>query len=249
MIGFKKVVTRATKPKDPESLFHDLRNRSPDIQHLWAHQADLLRAYNQKHLDTKDISFELPTGTGKTLVGLLLGEWRRVFFEERVLYLCPTRQLAHQVHEQASKYGINTHVFVGKGSEYPVTPFSEYEAGKTIAISTYSGLFNTKPRLNSANTIILDDAHAAENYIVSMWSLDINRFDYKDLFFEIISLFEDKLPRSLVDYLKDDNASSFYREHVDMIPASYFWDCLDNLRELLHENEEIKYGLRPISGQ
>ncbi len=236
MVGFKKVVTKTTKHKDPELLFHDLRNRSPDIQHLWAHQADLIRAYSQNHLNTKDISFELPTGTGKTLIGLLLGEWRRVFFEERVLYLCPTRQLAHQVHNQASKYGINTYVFVGKGSSYPVTQFSEYEAGKAIAISTYSGVFNTNPRLNSANIIILDDAHAAESYIVSMWSLDINRFDNRDLFFEIIGLFEDKLPRSLVDYLKDDNASSFHREHVDMIPAPYFWDCHNSLREILDKN-------------
>ena len=96
MVGFKKVVTRATKPKDPESLFHDLRNRSPSIQHLWAHQADLLRAYSLNHINAEDISFELPTGTGKTLVGLLIGEWRRLHFEERILYLCPTRQLVSQ---------------------------------------------------------------------------------------------------------------------------------------------------------
>ena len=240
MVGFKKVVTRATKPKDPESLFLDLRNRSPDIQHLWAHQADLLRAYSQNHVSTEDISFELPTGTGKTLVGLLIGEWRRLHFEERILYLCPTRQLAHQVHEHSSKYGIKTHVFVGRGSDYPAAEYSEYEAGKAIAISTYSGLFNFKPRLNSANAIILDDAHSAENYIVLMWSLDINRYDHKDIFFEIISLFEDKLPSSLVDHLKNDNAPSMYRDTVDMIPTPYFWECQDDLRELLDDSELIK---------
>ena len=65
-MGFKIIEKKKTKPKDPESLFHDLKDRDPEIKHLWAHQADLLRDYSQNHIDTKDIGLELPTGTGKT---------------------------------------------------------------------------------------------------------------------------------------------------------------------------------------
>jgi hypothetical protein len=39
----------------------------------------------------------LPTGSGKTLVGLLIGEWLRRKNKERVVFLCPTRQLVNQV--------------------------------------------------------------------------------------------------------------------------------------------------------
>jgi len=104
-MGFKIIETKSVKPNDPESLFHDLKDRNPEIKHLWSHQADLLRDYAQKHYNTKDIALELPTGTGKTLVGLLIGAWRKEFFNERILYLCPTKQLAYQVEKHAKDYG------------------------------------------------------------------------------------------------------------------------------------------------
>jgi len=81
---------------DPEALFRDLKERAQEIKHLWSHQADILREYYNKHTKTKDIAIELPTGTGKTLVVLLIAEFRRRAFDERVAYLCPTRQLAKQ---------------------------------------------------------------------------------------------------------------------------------------------------------
>jgi len=37
---------------------------------LWAHQADVLRDY-LAHVDDADLAIELPTGAGKTLVGML----------------------------------------------------------------------------------------------------------------------------------------------------------------------------------
>src|SRR5947209_5119306 len=92
------------KPDNPEALFRDLKSRSPQIQHLWSHQADILRAYH-KEVGQKDVALELPTGTGKTLVGLLIAEWRRIALGERAVYLCPTRQLARQVGLRAIEYG------------------------------------------------------------------------------------------------------------------------------------------------
>lgn len=235
-MSFKKIERRITRPKDPESLFLDLRSRSPEIQHLWAHQADILREYFTKHLKTQDISFELPTGTGKTLIGLLIGEWRRLFYNERVLYLCPTRQLAHQVHDLSYKYGIKAHVFVGKQSKYDEKKFSEYKEGQVIAISTYSSLFNVNPRLNDANVIILDDSHAAENYIISMWSLTINRFKHKDLYFKILDLFSDVLSKSFIESIKKERFEIYKSESVNMIPIQYIWEYQDSLVGILNAN-------------
>ncbi|MHC2274925.1 hypothetical protein ACVME8_001536 [Bradyrhizobium diazoefficiens] len=42
-------------------------------------------------------------------------------------------------------------------------------------MTTYSALFNSYPFFDSPNVIIADDAHAAENYIASMWSMRIER--------------------------------------------------------------------------
>jgi superfamily II DNA or RNA helicase len=80
----------------------------------------MLRVYVEKALDETDRARQLPTGSGKTLVGLLLGEWRRRKFGERVVYLCTTRQLVHQVAEQSrAKYGLKVHAFVGKKADFP----------------------------------------------------------------------------------------------------------------------------------
>lgn len=56
----------------------------PRLDNLWSEQADALRAYAPNHVATADVALELPTGSGKTLVGLLIAEWRRLKLGERV---------------------------------------------------------------------------------------------------------------------------------------------------------------------
>lgn len=48
------------------------------LDNLWSEQADVLRIYAETHVDDHDVALELPTGSGKTLVGLLIAEWRRL---------------------------------------------------------------------------------------------------------------------------------------------------------------------------
>jgi superfamily II DNA or RNA helicase len=115
-MAFKIPSKSKTSIKDPEALFRDLRDRT--VEGLLAQQADMLREY-MKHIDKRDIALELPTGSGKTLVGLLIAEWRRRAKRERCLLLCPTRQLVHQVVEQAKeKYGINALDFSGSKHQF-----------------------------------------------------------------------------------------------------------------------------------
>lgn len=235
-VGFKKIIDKPVGKKDPVSIFNDIKDRSPEIQYLWTHQGKILEDYYDNHADTKDISLELPTGTGKTLVGLLLGEFRRINFQNRVVYLCPTRQLAHQVNYLASKYGIKTHVFVGKQSEYSPKKFGEYSTGKVIGITTYSGIFNVNPKIKDPNVIIFDDAHSAENYIPSMWSLEINRFEEEDLFFKILSIFEDKLPTYFLETVKNDSSKPHWRHSIEMLLAPFFWERFNALYDVLEEN-------------
>lgn len=89
-------------------MFRDL-SRDADVRFLWGHQDRILERY-EEHVGTADVALELPTGTGKTLIGLLIAEWRRQARDERVLYMCPTRQLAHQVGALAQRYGIDAQV-------------------------------------------------------------------------------------------------------------------------------------------
>lgn len=90
----------------PEELFAKLPNRANTHGYLRGPQADALRDYASLK-DKCDIACELPTGTGKTTVGLLIAEWRRRQTGDRVAYLTLTNQLAKQVLREAVKLGIN----------------------------------------------------------------------------------------------------------------------------------------------
>src|SRR5690606_38493203 len=132
--------------------------------------------YAMQAIEYPDVALQLPTGSGKTLVGLLIAEWRRRKFKERVVYLCPTKQLVHQVAEQANeKYGLSVATLVGKQRNFTPADRADYQQAQKIAITTYSGLFNTNTFFESADVIFVDDAHASENYIAAHWTLRINR--------------------------------------------------------------------------
>ena len=223
---------RRSKPSDPESLFRTLNQRSPHIQHLWAHQADVLRSWHSQHINSSDIAMELPTGTGKTLIGLLIGEFVRQTRGERVAYLCPNRQLANQVGALARDYSIDARVLVGSQSAYDTNDFNAFESSSALAVTTYSGVFNTNPKIDSANLLILDDAHASEDFIASLWNVDINRNDEHGLYFSILEFFKDVIPGSEMWNLKNET-TQHARSECTKIPSAVMHDRTDNLREFL----------------
>ena len=171
-MAFKNTATSAATTDNPAALFKTLTQRTlPDVM---PHQKEMLEGYAETMVEEADVALQLPTGSGKTLVGLLIGEWRRRSFNERVVYLCPTKQLVHQtVHQSRGQYGIDLVGLTGRRRDFPAADQSAYQTGKKIAVTTYSGLFNTNPFFSSPDVILIDDAHAAENYIANMWSLHI----------------------------------------------------------------------------
>jgi len=231
---FKTDFGAVERPEDLESLFRDLK-RSPtsNLKHLWSHQADLLREYHKTHLKTQDLALELPTGAGKTLVGLLIAEYRRRTFDERVAYLCPTRQLARQVGARAAEYGVRAHVLVGPQADYPTKQFREYKESSSIAITTYSGLFNTNPRIDDPQVIILDDAHAGENYISDLWSVEISRDTFSGVFTGIIDLIEDALPPAFAYQLRSDDVPPWEQRDVELVPGPLLRKKGSSLHDLL----------------
>jgi hypothetical protein len=64
-------------PASPEALYRDLPRKPGAHPGLLIHQGDVLRAYAAGHADTPDLALELPTGTGKTLPGLVIAEYAR----------------------------------------------------------------------------------------------------------------------------------------------------------------------------
>ncbi|WP_199514910.1 DEAD/DEAH box helicase [Nucisporomicrobium flavum] len=168
---------RRTEPvagaADPESLFGELPRTPSGVGALWSHQADQLRTYAQEHSTTADVALELPTGSGKTLVGLLVSEWRRRTLAQRVVYACPTKQLARQVLHKANAQGIPAVLLIGPHGNWDQAQLSRYTRGEAIAVTTYSAIFALRSYLDDAQTLVFDDAHAAESYVAEAWALSV----------------------------------------------------------------------------
>jgi superfamily II DNA or RNA helicase len=187
-VGFKIGGGSSISLETPESMFRDFSNKT--IQGVLTHQGRVLNDYQANALTKTDVAIKLPTGSGKTLVGLLIAEWRRRQNTERVVYVCPTRQLVNQVADEASaKYGMHGSViaFTGRQASYEADAKARYQSGEAVAVTTYGGLFNANPFFADPHLIIFDDAHAAENYIASYWTLEVRRADHEVLFSALAS--------------------------------------------------------------
>ena len=228
-MAFKGTRNSTVNLSSPESLLHDLRQKK--IKGPFSHQADMWRDYVKNSLEEKDVALQLPTGSGKTLVGLIIGEWRRRKFQERIIYICPTNQLVNQVTTQANTlYGLNVTSFTGSSQYYASNDKINYQSGETMAISSYSALFNVNPFFSDPQIIIVDDAHSSENYISKFWSLSIKKSEYKVLFTVISSLLKGIISNSdfqkltgLVDSILDISwvgklaTPNYFNIHPDMV--------------------------------
>lgn len=241
---FRKIVMAKTSPDNPELLFNDLRTRR--VTGLLAHQADILRAYcKDEVINNPDVALQLPTGSGKTLVGLLIAEWRRRKFNERVIYLCPTKQLVNQVVRQATHdYGLTPTGFTGKQRDYSVSEKNRFLQAQTVAVTTYSSLFSSPTFFKESNIIILDDIHAAENFIAQQWSIEITR-NNKSLFDALVSLLKNTLSHSEYARLATDDDNRYNFEWVDKISTPMFYSLIPELTGILEEytqNSELQYS-------
>ena len=243
-MAFKKTSSRPSVPESPADLFRTFTRRTfPD---LMTHQRDILRDYENDMVNKSDVALQLPTGSGKTLVGLLIAEWRRRKFEERVVYLCPTKQLVNQTVEQArEKYGIDVNGFTGSKHSYPAETKADYTTGEKLAITTYSSLFNTSPFFQDPNMVIIDDVHAAENYIAEMWSLRIPAHDeaHAGLYSAIISLLRPHLTPQSHTRLTGNWTGPSDTNWVDKFPSIYLQEIEQRLTAILDTYSHDKPNL------
>ena len=90
-----------------------------------------------------------------------------------------------------------------------------------MAVTTYSSLFNTRPFFSNPDTIILDDAHAAENYVVKMWSLEVPSDDssLSSLYSALAGAFKPYITAQSFARLTGHWGDSFDATWVDKLPT------------------------------
>lgn len=239
MQKFRKVSHAKKRYRTALDLFPDIRPRK--IAAPYDHQAQLLRDYAQKGVKESDVAIQGATGSGKTLVGLLIAEWRRRQLDERAVYLCPTRQLVHQVATFArEQMGLPARAFVGKRSAFPPSDQAEWRSGESIAITTYSALFNVNPFFSRPNFIIVDDAHAADQYIADYWTVRVLKDDAEQsaIFAEITSILRAVLPADEAARMTEAPRSLSDDLWVQVVPAPLMWKHETEIAAVLDQAPE-----------
>ena len=238
-MAFKPRSTQSVVLSDPVQLFRSLPLRKIETEN--PHQQEVLLKYAADLAEKKDLAIQLPTGSGKTLVGLMIAEWRRRKFSERVVYLCPTKQLVHQTVRQANTvYGLEVKGFVGSNKEFNQADVARYRSGECIAITTYSAVFNSNPFFDDAHLLVLDDAHTVENYIAKNWSIEISASveEQKSLFGLVSSLIGTHISRYDFAMLQNKVKPDISRGWLNLLTIDKVVAIENELSDLLDEHAE-----------
>lgn len=238
-MAFKPRQARSAVLNDPVQLFRSLPHRKIETEN--PHQREVLLSYATDHHDKTDLAIQLPTGSGKTLVGLMIAEWRRRKNSERVVYLCPTKQLVHQTVAQANNvYGLNVKGFVGRNRDFDASDVADYRSGKVIAVTTYSAVFNSNPFFHDAHVLVLDDAHTVENYVAKNWSIEISKAskETREIFDLFCSVFSSRMSRFDVAMLRNDVKPEVSRGWCQLLTMENLLAIQDEVSDLLDTHSD-----------
>lgn len=205
----------------PEELYlsGNLPRTTDAVDSLWLHQGDVIRAYAENHQDTPDLALELPTGTGKTLPGLLVGEWVRRKAEGPVIYATPTKQLARQVVATAEREGIPAALLIGSAKYWDSADEASVEGGEALGITTYSAVFNSSPKLPEPQLLIFDDAHAGEQFVGHEYGISLRRYDDEDTYLRVLEALKPFLSGLLIQRLEGDPDPGAHHQVRLILPA------------------------------
>jgi hypothetical protein len=236
-LAFKSRNAQSAVLTDPVKLFRSLPLRKIETEN--PHQQQTLLHYASNLTKDKDIAIQLPTGSGKTLVGLMISEWRRKNFSERIVYLCPTKQLVYQTVSQANDvYGLDVKGFVGSHHGFNQADVSSYRNGGCIAVATYSAIFNSNPFFDDAHVLVLDDAHTVENYIAKNWSLELLATveEQRGIFGLLAKVFGTQISRYGFAMLENEVKPEISRGWMTLLPIDKVLKIQDEVAEILDEH-------------
>lgn len=223
----------------PQEMFQD--NKLKCIKGILDYQSEILDSYmktlQNETIRDKNVAFEMPTGSGKTLIGVLIAEFHRRKYNRRALFLCPTNQLVEQVCRQANnQYGISAIAFTGKQKDYSPYDKTRFLTQKAIGVTTYSSFFSFGTIFDGTDILVFDDVHSSESYIADNWTLEIDRFENTTLFSQIVEVLSDILSESDILRLRsEDNENGDIKEWNNMVPRQFLLKKDTALQEVISE--------------
>lgn len=189
------------RPITPRDIFNALPAKSPGFGYLREVQGQVLEEWETRRTE-RDLAITMNTGTGKTIVGLLI---LTSCLNEAVgpaLYVTPSTYLAKQVQEQASKLGIPT---VDDPESHT------YLSGQAIAVvnihklingmSVFGGPGSRRATHVPIGSVVIDDAHAAMETTEDQATITVE--SSHPAYDEILDLFREDLKAQSERMLRD----------------------------------------------
>ena len=186
---------------DPIQLFYKELIQKPNYNFLRDNQAEFLKKWHDKRKE-RDIVGIMETGSGKTLLGLLMLYSKLSEKMGPAVYFCPDNQLVEQVRSQAELYGIPTCTIEKTEStrrEFPL----EYINHESILITTFEQLFNgqsifgirnsNRREIQEIGALVIDDAHDCVLKARNKATIEITKNNNEKLYNRIVTVFEDDL--------------------------------------------------------
>lgn len=217
---------------EPREIFLSLTNKAPKYNgYLRDVQTEVLEMWYQNR-NKKDNIIKMNTGSGKTVVGLLLLKSCMNENKGKCVYVVPDNYLVEQVIKEANDLGINVTKDVDD---------INFISGKAILIINIHKLVNGKSVFGinekiDIDSILIDDVHSCLEIAETKCMISINREKYKQLYQDILDMFYDSLKQqnesNLINIKDGDYASSSM-----LVP---FWDFKNKKTELLNKFKEYK---------
>lgn len=162
------------RPVNPLDIWNGL-DRAVGKEYLRPIQEQVLGQWFDQRT-RPDTIIKMNTGTGKTLVGLMMLQSSLNEGFGPALYLCPDKYLVKQVLDQAKQFGVNCVAFSDTSRDIP----AEFSNGEAILVTNIKKVFNGKsvfgvkggPRSPAdVGTLLLDDAHTCVEQIRSQFTI------------------------------------------------------------------------------
>jgi replicative superfamily II helicase len=236
---------KLASPKKPQKPIHPLEiwnglDRAVGKEYLRPIQEQVLSQWFDQRT-RPDTIIKMNTGTGKTLVGLMMLQSSLNEGLGPALYLCPDKYLVKQVLEQAEQFGVKCVAFPDTGGDIP----SDFSNGEAILVANIKKFFNgrsvfgvkggTRPPAE-VGTILLDDAHACVEQIRSQFAIVLE--NQHPAYSKILTLFGSSLKQQRPGTYAEICASDYSK-----FLAVPYWSWLESqeaLITILTEHREDK---------
>ncbi|MFC1749268.1 DEAD/DEAH box helicase family protein [Pseudomonadota bacterium] len=190
-------------------------------------QKEVLSEWFDDYQENNDVILKLPTGEGKTLIGLLILQSKINQQKGSAIFVCPNKYLAEQVKIQADEFGIQ---YCSIGQEGLPEDFMN---GEKLLITHAQTLFNGRSTnfgtgRNSVNVdnILLDDAHSCIEVIKDSCKFKIPRTS--ECYSELLQIFSESLKSQGSGTFSDINNKS----HSAILSVPY-WDWQSKVDEVV----------------